>query len=138
MVVSARETAEARASKLAHTALGALRLREAGIAGTNDSLPLSQGAIYKIWIQRILRYPQAHDGLTKQGEGRRTPISRICGHMNESLIIWPLVIAIEDCFVPQSAAMIIKDVSKFDEFTCGLFIHLRVIRADNKLWDQRN
>jgi hypothetical protein len=35
--------------------------------------------------------------------------------MNDTLLLWPLVISIEDCYVPQSAAILLDALKGLDD-----------------------
>lgn len=52
--------------------------------------------------------------------------------MNESLTIWPLIIVIEDCFVPQSAQLVIETISEQSDETCGLLFALAGMKASGE------
>lgn len=55
-----------------------------------------------------------------------------------NLSYWPLVVVIEDCYVPKVAVSLIEGLRGLREETGLLTIHLYTIDADNKLWSQRN
>jgi len=45
------------------------------------------------------------------------------------LIIYPLVLVIEDCYVPESARLILEVVKYLDDETCAVTLKLRAMEA---------
>lgn len=45
---------------------------------------------------------------------------------------WPLVIVIEDCFVPQSAQLVIETISEQSDETCKVLFALAGMKASGE------
>ena len=46
---------------------------------------------------------------------------------------WPLVIVIEDCFVPQSAQLVIETISEQSNETCAILLALAGMKASGEV-----
>lgn len=40
--------------------------------------------------------------------------------MSQELLIWPTVVVIEDCFIPELSELVLEVAGERDEQTCGL------------------
>jgi hypothetical protein len=52
--------------------------------------------------------------------------------MNDTLLLWPLVIPIKDCYVPQSAAILIPAIQSLDDESCALAVKLWAMDAETE------
>lgn len=46
------------------------------------------------------------------------------------LYTWPLVIAVEDCYVPESASYVIDAIKDLDLETCGITLKFAALQAN--------
>jgi hypothetical protein len=49
--------------------------------------------------------------------------------MNTTLLFWPLVMSIEDCYVPRSAPALLDALKGLDDESCAVMIKLWAIDA---------
>lgn len=48
------------------------------------------------------------------------------------LLYWPLILIIEDCFVPRSAQLVIETISEQSDETCGVLLALAGMKASGE------
>jgi hypothetical protein len=58
--------------------------------------------------------------------------------MTDNLVLWPLVIIIEDVFVPDAAPHVVEGVTGLDDHTCAVTIALVADAAGYNLQWQMN
>jgi hypothetical protein len=68
----------------------------------------------------------------RAGKNRHRCAACSCDYSNlvHLILLWPLVISIEDCYVPQSAAILIPAIQSLDDESCAVMIKLWAMDAD--------
>jgi len=54
------------------------------------------------------------------------------------LLIWPLIVVIEDCFVPESARHLLPAVAALDDESARVTVKLWAMDARDQLTEMRN
>lgn len=55
------------------------------------------------------------------------------GTGSTNLLLWPLVLVIEDCFVPESARLVVEVAGELRDETCAALWALAGMRANDEL-----
>lgn len=63
---------------------------------------------------------------------KTSPATAPGGTGSTNLLLWPLVIAIEDCFVPQSARLVIEVAAEQSDETLAILFALAGMKASGE------